>query len=74
MEQENCIQFACFMVKSKEKEFKDKRPMDHMAHLRNQFKSINTFEQIYDYQNIIMLIERIKKQLYPFREMNVPYL
>ena len=26
----------------------NKRPMDHIAHLRNQFKSINTFVQSYD--------------------------
>ena len=28
---------------------KRKRPMGHIAHLRNKFKSINTFEQSYDY-------------------------
>ena len=27
----------------------NKRPMGHMAHLRNQFKSMNTNEQSYDY-------------------------
>ena len=27
----------------------NKRPMDHTAHLRNQFKSMNTFERSYDY-------------------------
>ena len=27
----------------------NKRPMGHIAHLRNQFKSINTFELSYDY-------------------------
>ena len=26
-----------------------KRPMGHIAHLRNQFKSMNTFEQSYDH-------------------------
>ena len=26
--------------------------MGHIAHLRNQFKSINTFEQSYDYMYI----------------------
>ena len=36
----------------------NKRPMGHIAHLRKQFKSINT----YDY--IITLIQRIKKKLY----------
>ena len=37
---------------------KNKRPMGHIAHLRKQFKSINT----YDY--IIMLIKRRKKKHY----------
>ena len=41
----------------------NKRPIDHIAHLRNQFKSINIFKQSYDY--IIMLISR-KNQLSPF--------
>ena len=27
----------------------NKRPMGHIAHMRNQFKSTNTFEQSYDY-------------------------
>ena len=27
----------------------NKRPMGHIAHLRNQFKSMNTFERSYDY-------------------------
>ena len=27
----------------------NKMPMDHIAHLKNQFKSINTFVQSYDY-------------------------
>ena len=35
----------------------NKRPMGHIAHLRKQFKSINT----YDY--FIMLIKRRKKTL-----------
>ena len=30
----------------------DKRPMDHIAHMKNQFKSLNTFEQSYDYLSI----------------------
>ena len=37
------------------KELENKRPMGHIAHLRKQFKSINT----YDY--VIMLIKRRKK-------------
>ena len=28
---------------------KNKRPMGHIAHLRNQFKSMNIFERSYDY-------------------------
>ena len=27
----------------------NKRPMGHIAHMKNQFKSMNTFEQNYDY-------------------------
>ena len=38
-------------------EIKNKRPMGHIAHLRKQFKSINT----YDY--IIILIKRRKNTL-----------
>ena len=30
-------------------QLKNKRPMGHIAHLRNQFKSMNTFEVSYDY-------------------------
>ena len=37
------------------------RPMGHIAHLRKQFKSINT----YDY--IMMLIKRRKNPLLTFR-------
>ena len=37
---------------------KNKRPMGHIAHLRNQFKSINT----YDY--IITLIKRRRKNIH----------
>ena len=36
----------------------NKRPMGHIAHLRKQFKSLN------EYDNIITLIQRIKKKLY----------
>ena len=39
-------------------EFVNKRPMGHIAHLRKQFKSINT------YDNIITLIKRRKKTHY----------
>ena len=37
----------------------NKRPMGHIAHLRNQFKSMNTFAQSYD--NFITLIWKGKK-------------
>ena len=39
-------------------ESRNKRPMGHIAHLRKQFKSFNK------YDNIITLIQRIKKILY----------
>ena len=42
----------------------NKRPMGHIAHLRNQFKSINT----YDY--IITLIKRRKKTIINFMRIN----
>ena len=42
----------------------NKRPMGHIAHLRKQFKSINT----YDY--IITLIERRKKTIINFMRIN----
>ena len=41
---------------------KNKRPMGHIVHLRNQFTSINTFQESYDY--IITLIQRRKKKKY----------
>ena len=34
-----------------EKKINNKRPMGHIAHLRNQFKSMDTFEQSYDDNN-----------------------
>ena len=45
------------LVPKKNYKYISKRPMGHIAHLRKQFKSINT----YDY--IITLIKRIKKTL-----------
>ena len=45
----------------------NKRPMWHMAHLRNQFKAINTFEQSYDC--IITLNTRGKKRYLPQERM-----
>ena len=44
--------------------------MGYIAHLRNQFKAINTFEKSYDY--IITLIRRVKTLLSPFWELNGP--
>ena len=43
--------------------YNDKRPMGHIAHLRKQFKSINT----YDY--IISLIKRRKKNIINFMRL-----
>ena len=42
------------MIRDSDEKTKNKRPMGHIAHLRKQFKSINT----YDY--IITLIKRRK--------------
>ena len=42
-----------------------------LTHLRNQFKSMNTFEQSYDYK--ITLIRRGKNPLSPFWELSSPY-
>ena len=42
----------------------NKRPMGHIAHLRKQFKSINT----YDY--IITLIKRRKKNIIKLMSIN----
>ena len=44
----------------------NKRPMGHIAHMRNQFESINTFEKSSDY--IITLIRRGKN---PIREVEI---
>ena len=45
-------------------EFTNKRPIGHIAHLWNQFKSINTFLQSYDY--IIQLIFLRRKIIISF--------
>ena len=43
----------------------NKRPMGHIAHLRNQFKSINiNFEKSYDY--IITIMRTGKTLFFPF--------
>ena len=42
----------------------NKRPMGHIAHLRKQFKSINT------YAYIITLIKKRKKHIIDFRRIN----
>ena len=47
-------------IPAKKLYYQNKRPMDHIAHLRKQFKSINT----YDY--IITLIKRRKKNIINF--------
>ena len=50
----------------------NKRPMGHITHLRNQFKSINTFAKSYNY--IITLIWRTENQLSPFLLLNGSYM
>ena len=42
--------------------FFNKMPMDHIVHLRNQFKSINTFEKSYDH-NLTLIRSEGKKTL-----------
>ena len=44
--------------------------MGHIAHLRNQFKSINTFKKGYDY--IITLIRRGKVPYISFMRIEWP--
>lgn len=54
----------CGMYKSSDEQNRE-RPMVHIAHTRNQFKSINIVEQNHDF--ILTLIKR-KKALSPFCE------
>ena len=49
-------------------QYQNKRPMDHISHLKNQFKSKITNDYI------ITLITRKKNQLSPFWELNGFYL
>ena len=49
--------FLILLNKIKRKETENKRPMGHIAHLRKQFKSINT------YNYIITLVKRRKKPI-----------
>ena len=56
----------------KPKTIPSKRPMGHIVHLGNLFKSINTFEKSYDY--IITLIRREKNSSSSIGEFNGPYL
>ena len=44
---------------------KNKRPMGHIAHLRNQFKSMNTFEPSND--NIRGVIKKFADWRYKFK-------
>ena len=60
--------FECNIVKNIWQKNWNKRPMGHIAHLRKQFKSINT----YDY--IITLISRRKNPLSSFENWIVPCL
>ena len=48
-----------------------KRPLGHITHLRNQFKSINTFGNSYDY--IIMLSWRGKKPIISFLIIDISF-
>ena len=41
--------FSFFSYYTKHHQMIKKRSMGHIAHLRNQFKSMNTIEQSYDY-------------------------
>ena len=41
--------FVCHWCPLSDNFFSNKRPMGHITHLRNQFKSMNTFEWSYDY-------------------------
>ena len=46
---ENTFSFVYFSIMQVlPLERRDKRPIGHIAHLGNQFKSLNTFEQSYD--------------------------
>ena len=49
---------------------KNKRPMGHIAHLRNHFKSMHIFEQSYDYINIYNKIGSAvqEEMIFKFRE------
>ena len=46
------------------------RPMGHIAHLKNQFKSMNTFELSYDYK--YNKIDPVILKIFKFRECNFP--
>ena len=48
-----------------------KRPLGHITHLRNQFKSINTFGNSFDY--IIMLSWRGKKPIISFLIIDISF-
>ena len=50
------------LLQNKKGKIHNKMPMGHIAHLRNHFKSINTFQQSYGY--IITLIWSRKKPHY----------
>ena len=44
----------------------NKRPMGHLAHLRNQLKSVNTFERSYDH--IYYITGPVEEKSFKFRE------
>ena len=62
-----CLKTELFISKKKRLYFFNKRPMSHIAHLRNQIKSINIFA-------MLMLIWRWKKGSPSFWKLNGPYL
>ena len=45
----DCAESNAYATLKESVDNKNKRPMGHIAHLRNQFKSMNIFERSYDY-------------------------
>ena len=55
-------------------ELPNKRPMGHIAHLRNQFKSMNPFEPSYDYTDpeaYYCTLKVFRSQSVSFRYQNI---
>ena len=49
-------------------ELSNKRPISHIAHPRNQFKSMNTFERSYDYLYFKIGPVAQEEKIFKFRE------